>query len=129
MQWLLEHGGSSITERSKFGLSVWDLLYHSAELPPFDSASATVLSSLLRVMVLHEDPPAPFYVELAAEHVRVVEEGARLRARLPAYLTRRRALQNEQCPLIPPLRALIRDYDPEPTTTEEIWATGLGAEP
>jgi hypothetical protein len=30
------------------------------------------------------------------------------------------------CPLIPPLRALVHGYE-EPTTTDELWATGLGA--
>jgi hypothetical protein len=33
------------------------------------------------------------------------------------------------CPLILPLLALIRGYDPEPTTTGELWATGLGVAP
>jgi hypothetical protein len=80
-------------------------------------------------MVLRENCPASLVACLTQEHMRVIEEGARLRARLPAYLARRRALLDEHCSLIPPLRALIRDYDPEPTTTDEIWATGLGAEP
>jgi hypothetical protein len=84
------------------------------------------LTSLLRVMVLREDPPLSLVAHLELEHVRVVEEGARLRARLPACLARRRALLNEHCLLIPPLRALVCDYDPGPTPTEEIWATGLG---
>jgi hypothetical protein len=66
---------------------------------------------------------------LSMVKTRVVEEGARLRARLPAYLERRRALLNKHCPLLPPLLASVRGYDPEPTTTEEIWATGLGANP
>jgi hypothetical protein len=56
----------------------------------------------------------------------VVEEGAWLRAALPAYLARRRALLDDHCPLIAPLLALVRGYDPEPTTTE---ATGLGVAP
>jgi hypothetical protein len=56
----------------------------------------------------------------------VVEEGARLKVALPAYLARWRTLLDAHCPLIAPLLALVRDYDPEPTTTEELWATGLG---
>jgi hypothetical protein len=79
-------------------------------------------------MVLLEDPPASMIATLSSEHARVLEEGARLRARLPAYLAQRRALLEEHCSLISPLLALVCGYDPEPTTTEEIWATGLGAD-
>jgi hypothetical protein len=59
---------------------------------------------------------------------RLVQEGVhmRLRVRLPAYLTQRRARLDEHCPLLPPLVALVSSYK-EPTTTEELWATGLGA--
>jgi hypothetical protein len=85
--------------------------------------------ALLRVMVLKGDPSADFVNQLKPEHARVVVEGARLRAALPAYLARRRALLDAHCPLIAPILALVRDYDPEPTTTEELWATGLGAAP
>jgi hypothetical protein len=56
----------------------------------------------------------------------MVQEGARLRARLPAYLVRRQALLDAHCPvLLPPLLALVHGYM-ELTTTEELWATGLG---
>jgi hypothetical protein len=58
--------------------------------------------------------------------VHVVEEGARLRAALPAYLAQRRALLDVHCPLLPPLRTMVYGYE-EPTTTDEVWATGLGA--
>jgi hypothetical protein len=58
-----------------------------------------------------------------------MKEGARLRAALPAYLVRRMALLDAHCLLIPLLLALVRGYDPEPTTTEELWATGLGVAP
>jgi hypothetical protein len=53
----------------------------------------------------------------------------RLRAALPAYLTQRQTLLDTHCPLIAPLLAMVRGYDPEPTTTEELWAKGLGAAP
>jgi hypothetical protein len=61
-----------------------------------------------------------------AVHARMVRVGARLQAGLPAYLARRQALLAEHCPLIAPLRDLVRGYE-MPTTTEELWATGLGA--
>jgi hypothetical protein len=64
---------------------------------------------------------------LSPEPARVVQEGARLRARLPAYFLRRRALLDAHCPLLLlPLRDLMHGYM-EVITTEEFWATGLGA--
>jgi hypothetical protein len=91
--------------------------------------NAAEMTALLRVMVLKGAPPADLVSQLRPEHAQVVEEGMRLRAALPAYLAQRQALLDAHCPLIAPLRALVRDYDPEPTTTEELWATGLGAAP
>jgi hypothetical protein len=38
----------------------------------------------------------------------------------------RRARIDEHCPLLPPLRAIVLSYE-TPTTTDELWATGLGA--
>jgi hypothetical protein len=77
-------------------------------------------------MLLHGDPPADYASGMKGE--RLVEEGRRLRARIPAYLVQRRALLDEHCPLIAPLRAVVSGNE-EPTTTEELWATGLGAAP
>jgi hypothetical protein len=89
----------------------------------------TAAVSLLQVMVLRSAPPAELTARLSPEHARVVEDGARLRARLPAYLARRRALLNAHCPLISPLpeelQALIFKFE-GPPTTDELWATGLG---
>jgi hypothetical protein len=90
---------------------------------------AAEVTALLRVTVLKGDPPVDLVARLRPEHARVVEEGARLGAALPAYLARRRALLDAHCPLIAPLLDLVRGYDPEPTTKEELWATGLGATP
>jgi hypothetical protein len=123
-QWLLEHGGTIIEEVSNEGHTVWGLL--ERHLIRYDAAKA---APLLRVMVLKSAPPDDLVALLSPEHVQVAEEGARLRVALPAYLARRRALLDAHCPLIAPLRALVRDYNPEPTTTDELWATGLGAAP
>jgi hypothetical protein len=91
---------------------------------------AVEMIALLRVMVLKGGAfPAGLVAHLKPEFARVVEEGARLKAALPAYLVRRRALLDAHCPLIAPLLAIGRGYDPEPTITEELWATGLGAAP
>jgi hypothetical protein len=50
---------------------------------------------------------------------RLVQEGARLRARLPAYLAQRRTLLDAHFPLLAPLRAIVTGY-------QEPIATGLG---
>jgi hypothetical protein len=72
--------------------------------------------------------PADQVMEMSPQHSCVVEEGARLRAGLPAYLARRRALLAEHTSLIAPLLTLVSSYE-EPTTTGELWATELGALP
>jgi hypothetical protein len=125
-QWLLEHGGADVVDRTNAGDSVWDLLIWR-----FSAANVAEVTTLLRVMVLKGAPPAELLGKwhLRAEYVRVVEGGARLMAALPAYLARRRALLDAHCPLIVPLLDLVRDYDPEPITTKELWATGLGVAP
>jgi hypothetical protein len=124
MRWLLEHGGADIADATNEGLTVWKLLTQW-----FSKADPTPMAALLRIMVLRSAPPVELAADLSPHYARVCEEGARLRAALPAYLARRRALLNAHCPLIAPLLALVRGYDPEPTTTEELWATGLGAAP
>jgi hypothetical protein len=85
--------------------------------------------SLLRAMLVRDDPPFEFEVRLLLnggpeEHAQMVCEGMQLRAQLPAYLAQRRALLDAHCFLLPQLQALVRSYE-EPTT-EELWATGLG---
>jgi hypothetical protein len=135
-QHLLEHGGADIGDTLINGRTIWDVLAvfldECVRFPDDEDDNepyvydATVVTSLLRVMVLQDAPPAELTARLSPEHAQVVEEGARLRARLPAYIVQRRALLDAHCPLIPPLRALVHGYE-EPTTTEELWATGLGA--
>jgi hypothetical protein len=126
----LEHGQADITEANDRGDTIWKILADHLLSVHLADESVNEVIALLRVMVLKGDPPDDLVADLKqTEHARVVEEGARLRAALPAYLVRRRAILNDHCPLIPPLLALVRNYDPEPTTTEELWATGLGAAP
>jgi hypothetical protein len=90
----------------------------------YDSAAET---ALLRVMLLRQAPPAKLVIRMSNEHIRVAREGARLRAGLPAYLAHRRALLDAHCPLIAPLRDLVHGYE-VPTTSTELWATGVGKE-
>jgi hypothetical protein len=90
------------------------------------TANTVARTAMLRVMVLHGGPSESLTTKLPPPFQRIVQDGARLRARLPAYLAQRRALLDAHCPLLPPLRDLVHGYD-EPTTTDELWATGLGA--
>jgi hypothetical protein len=133
VQWLLELGGAQITDTNNERRSVWtargphglpNVLRGAYGYVTNRRTAASV--SLLRVMVLHGGPPESLATDLAPPLKRIVQDGARLRARLPAYLARRRALLDAHCPLLPPLRDLVHGYE-EPTTTDELWATGLGA--
>jgi hypothetical protein len=131
VQYLLEHGGSNINDTNNRNESVWDLLQWHLKVggtlygPVNDAATVT---ALLRVMVVRGDPPPELTARLSLDHALVVQEGARLRAKLPAYLARRRSLVDEHCSLIAPLRALVYGYE-APTTTGDLWTTGLGAAP
>jgi hypothetical protein len=75
--------------------------------------------------MLRDSPTPALAARLSLEHLRVVEEGHRLRTALPAYIASRHTLLDAHCPLLPELQALVHDYE-EPTTTDEFWATGLG---
>jgi hypothetical protein len=147
VQWLLEYGGAQITDTDDNGASVWTVNREGGNLqnlledayskgddgkyvfidgefvPVGDTAGIT---AMLRVMVLHGGPPDSLIKDLAPPFQQIVQDGARLRARLPAYLAQRRALLDAHCLLLPPLRDLVHGYD-EPTTTDELWATGLGS--
>jgi hypothetical protein len=138
--WLLEFGGAKITDTDKAGNSVWTGVYQRSlkkmlkaayrdrladELFVGWTAGIPEVTAMLRVIVLRSDPSELFAEVLAPQLQQIVQDGARLRARLPAYLTQRRALIDVHCPLPSPLRDLVHGYE-EPTTTDELWATGLG---
>jgi hypothetical protein len=110
--YLLEHGGATMTEKNKYGENVWDqLIEHKRKVqrgvlmtPPHDPEAMT---ALLKVMLLRDTPPPNLVALLLPADRLVVDKGARLRARLPAYLKQRRALVDAHCLLIPPLQALV----------------------
>jgi hypothetical protein len=124
-QWLLEHGGADVTDTTLDGRTVWDLLWASFVGSAKRPAHLDMLTNMLRVMALRSSPPVDLVVHMSLEHSLILKEGARLRAELPAYLAQQRALLAEHTSLIAPLRALVSSYE-EPTTTEELWDTGLG---
>jgi hypothetical protein len=133
-QYLLEGVGANIEDVNKYGETVWDLLTDRLKEVTDDDEdeeehALVALAGLLRVLVLRGAPPPALVSLLSPEDTDVVQEGARLRARLPAYLAHRRAYLDLRCPrisLLPSvLRALIYGFE-GPATTEELWATGLG---
>jgi hypothetical protein len=142
--WLLEFGGAKITDKDKAGDSVWTGRYQHylktalkaaySDRPADEIQSRRTfgipeeipeVTAMLRVMVLHSGPPESCAYDLVPSLQQILQDGARLRARLPEYLTQRRALIDAHCPLLSPLRDLVHGYE-EPTTTDELWATGLG---
>jgi hypothetical protein len=130
VKWLLEYGGADIMDTTSGGRTVWELLedhfyFARMRLELGDRVGVDLPPSLLRAMVLQSAPLADLLTRMTPQYSRVAEEGARLRAGLPAYLARRRALIDDHTSLIAPLWALVSSYE-EPTTTEELWATGLG---
>jgi hypothetical protein len=125
---MLEEADANIEDVEKRGKNVWDSLmgHYKILSRNRDTVYPVERICLLRVMVLRVGPPRELVALLSPEAAHVVREGARLRARLPSYLVRRQALLDAYCPLLlPPLCALVHGYM-ELTTTEELWATGLG---
>jgi ankyrin repeat protein len=87
VKWLLEHRGADIMDGIPAGLTVFFQI-----LPSSEDAVMAHLISLLRVMILRSAPPQQW--RMFPHFSRVVEEeGAWLRARLPAYVARRQTLQ------------------------------------
>jgi hypothetical protein len=135
--WLLEHGGADMADVNNDGQTVWDFMTE-------EGCDDTSVAALLRVMVILGAPSAEFiagWAEVSEEYARVLEDGARLRAWLPAYIARRRvflcalpaylgdpqAQLGGQVLLLPTvLWALISSFDA--LTTEKTWTMGLGAD-
>jgi hypothetical protein len=125
--WLVEHGGADVTLTGTNGHTVWDHLHDLFINYYAEPQERTVLSLLKRALLLKAAPPAYFAARFPTI-AQVINEGARLRAQLPAYLAQRRAVLDAHCPLLAPLRTIVAGYQ-KPTTTEELWATGLGQAP
>jgi hypothetical protein len=138
LKFLAEQGdAANIAAANNKGETVWDLLKDRIDITRRDDVDGNVeevrklaeLKSLVRVLVLRgmDDLKFPACLVVRVKWFRrIVLEGGRLKDKLPAYLVQRRALLDANCPmLLPPLRALVHGYM-ELTTTEELWATGLG---
>jgi hypothetical protein len=140
LKFLAEQGdAANIAAANNKGETVWDLLKDRIDITREDDVDGNVeevrklaeLKSLVRVLVLRGMDAFPsrcgYLVVRVKWFRRMVLEGGRLQDKLPAYLVQRRALLDAHCPmLLPPLQDLVHGYM-ELTTTEELWATGLGA--
>jgi hypothetical protein len=128
VQYLLEHGGTSITEARqlsglgrKGGSTVWDMLtahmwdvQESALFPELPEVTyPEAMTALLKVMVLRGAPPPKLVVFLRPADTLVVDVGVRLRAQILAYRIRRRALVDAHCLLVPLLRTLVHGFEPD----------------
>jgi hypothetical protein len=103
MRYLLEEAGASMEDVNKGGHKVWSLLIlhlenvargYEVETDPL------ALPGLLRVLVLRGAPLPALVALLSPEPARLVQEGAQLRARLPAYIAHRRTYLDLRCPRI-----------------------------
>jgi hypothetical protein len=108
------HSGSLRTEVppqqlriANAGRTIWD--YFPLSWGQLTTGEVTAATALLRVMVLRDAPPQELAILFSPEITQVVQDGAKLRARLPGFLERRRAFLEEHagCPLIAPLRGLV----------------------
>jgi hypothetical protein len=138
VRWIVKNGGiwvlkdgSSAFAKGRGGEAFWNLLERCAYSGTDTFADQHVIA-LLRALLLRSAPPPTLMIKLSSaayknEFKYAVKEGNRLRERLPEYLEQRRVLLIEHSPLIPPLRALVHDFE-EPRRTFDLWATGLGAD-
>jgi hypothetical protein len=121
-----------MTETSLLGMTVWDLLtaymrHVRGPITEMERHDPEATTALLRVMVLRGVPPKELLALVLSADKLVVDKGAWLRAQLPVYRMRRRALVDAHCLLISPLLALVHGYESDiPGTTDDIWAMGHG---
>jgi hypothetical protein len=126
-QFMLEHAGANMDDVENDGTTVWDKLMKNLRMVTAgiikEKEDPAALTALLRVMMLHSAPPPELVAVLSCENKCVVLEGARLHARLPAYLAHRHSYLDSRCPRISALpevlRALIYAFE-GPATTKEL---------
>jgi hypothetical protein len=150
MHWLLNEGGSILSEQTRDGrhaLLLAALMGHframqyllgerGALTTQSDNYGGTVwgtmdmqddesveLLSLLKVMVMLEDAPADFIANLPPRYVEICTRGRQLRAQLPSYLEQQRVAVVAHCPLPAVLQSLVIAY--AVTSPDDMWTDGL----
>jgi ankyrin repeat protein len=118
-QWMLEEGGATINQdNDDGGISPWSALCAG----PTQVADTADLAALLKVMVLLDDAPAYVIDTLSPAHAKIATRGRQLRAQLPSYLKRQRALVVAHCLLPSALQPIVAGY--AAPTPEDMWAEG-----
>jgi hypothetical protein len=119
-QWILEERGARNPVSAVDDRNAWSALRDSI----LDGTDSADLAALSKVMVLLDDAPADVIDELSPAHAKIATRGRQLRARLPSYLERQRALVVAHCPLPAALQPqpLVAGY--AAPTPEEMWAEG-----
>jgi hypothetical protein len=79
------------------------------------------MSTALKILSLNGEAPPEFDCQFSIEDTELIEEGKRLRARLPAYLEQRLTTLTAYsvCPLPMDLQSIVAAYA-EPTH-EDVW--------
>jgi hypothetical protein len=129
---LVEIAGCDIGVKDDAGQSIWTLL-----LPYWVSKEETgryrrrdIGDGILRALLARMQPPEEVLEALlASKHKDLVTQGIRLQSRLGPYKEERQLSIEKTKSLLPEvLHGLILELDGNLSTTDEIWATGLGEE-
>jgi hypothetical protein len=136
LQYLLAVGGGASVDRAVTGydaVSPWTLMqyritgdddaYLAADDVGVGHPGDEELSSLLKVMVMLDDPPAHFISALLPHHGALCVRGRHLRAMLPTHQKLQGVSIAAHCPLPIVLQSLVAVY--ALTDPEEMWMTGL----
>jgi hypothetical protein len=131
-------GASPATSRTSVGGTVWtELQPHCLptsvqvcepnEVEPTWRVVATApnpeVVSLLKVLVMYEDPPSLLLAQYVPHYAELCARGSIMRTQLPSYLEQQRAVLAAHCPMVAVVQDIVRGY--AVTTTEDMWAYGL----
>jgi hypothetical protein len=119
LQYFLQETGAIISDVTDAGDTVWG----SVTNLKLKNADQGKLASLLKVMVMLDDPPPALVAKLSATHATITTRGRQFRAQLPSYLEQQRASVVEHCPIPAVLPSIVSEY--AATTPEDMWAYGL----
>ena len=125
VRWLLSDGGSTVDEQNNDGESLWNLVdnWHNEDEDEDDDDDNEAATACLRTCLTLGAPPDGFdtTTRLSPAQQELARKAVILRARLPAWLERRRSLVHEGLSRCVPsaLGAVVQGYC-EPSE-EEVW--------